>query len=170
MNTVPFGRTGEHVSEMCLGSMMFGDRCDEAGPIAFCPPQWSKAPVSSTRPPCTALASPRRSSAAGSGSPPPGRVPGDKVHKGIDAPSILSSIDESLARLQTDYVDLYLIHWPVEGMRPGEIMEALARVVEQGKARFVGCCNYPAWLLAHSNAIASENGWPRLVCNQIPTT
>ena len=90
-----------------------------------------------------------------------------KVHKGIDAPSILSSIDESLARLQTDYGPLP-DSLARRGMRPGEIMEALARVVEQGKARFVGCCNYPAWLLAHSNAIASENGWPRLVCNQIP--
>ena len=37
-----------------------------------------------------------------------------------------------------------------------------------GKARFVGCCNYPAWLLAHSNAIAERHGWPALVCNQIP--
>jgi aryl-alcohol dehydrogenase-like predicted oxidoreductase len=53
-------------------------------------------------------------------------------------------------------------------MKPGEIMRALNAVVKAGKARFVGCCNYPAWLLAHSNGIAVENGWPTLVCNQVP--
>jgi aryl-alcohol dehydrogenase-like predicted oxidoreductase len=37
----------------------------------------------------------------------------------------------------------------------------------QGKARYVGCCNYPAWLFAHSNAIAVRNGWTQLVCNQV---
>jgi aryl-alcohol dehydrogenase (NADP+) len=92
---------------------------------------------------------------------------GTKVHKGIDSQSILESIDESLARMRTDYVDLYMIHWPIEGMRPREIMEALNGVVTQGKARYVGCCNYPAWLFAHSNAIAERNGWPPLVCNQV---
>jgi aryl-alcohol dehydrogenase-like predicted oxidoreductase len=90
-----------------------------------------------------------------------------KVHKGVDGASIVSSIDESLALLQTDFVDLYLIHWPAEGMQPAEMMEALAGVVQSGKARYAGCCNYPAWLLAHSNAIAAANGWPRLISNQV---
>ncbi len=52
-------------------------------------------------------------------------------------------------------------------MKPKEMMQALNQVVEQGKARFVGCCNYPAWLLAHSNAIADRNGWARLVSHQV---
>ena len=90
-----------------------------------------------------------------------------KVHKGVDRASIVSSIDESLKRMQTDHVDLYLIHWPVEGMKPTEIMEALNTVVESGKTRYVGCCNYPAWLLAHHNAIAAANGWARMVNNQV---
>jgi aryl-alcohol dehydrogenase-like predicted oxidoreductase len=64
-------------------------------------------------------------------------------------------------------VDLYLIHWPVEGMKPAEIMEALNTVVESGKTRYVGCCNYPAWLLAHHNAIAAANNWARLLNNQV---
>jgi aryl-alcohol dehydrogenase-like predicted oxidoreductase len=53
-------------------------------------------------------------------------------------------------------------------MNPEEIMEALAEVVESGKTRFIGCCNYPAWLLARHNTIARCNGWPALICNQIP--
>jgi aryl-alcohol dehydrogenase-like predicted oxidoreductase len=47
-------------------------------------------------------------------------------------------------------------------------MQALNGVVKSGKARFVGCCNYPAWLFCHSNAIAQLNGWPEFVCNQVP--
>ena len=90
-----------------------------------------------------------------------------KVHKGIDAASIESSMDESLRRLQTDHVDLYLVHWPVQGMKPVEVMGALNRVVAAGKARYVGCANFPAWLLAHCNAIAAERGWPKLVNNQV---
>ena len=52
-------------------------------------------------------------------------------------------------------------------MDPTEIMGALSQVVAAGKARYVGCCNYPAWLFAHHNAIAAAHGWPKLVCNQI---
>lgn len=169
MRAVPFGRTGAHVSEMCLGTMMFGDRCEEAEShrILSAAVEQGVTFIDTAAMYCAGLTEEiigrwlkdRRRDEV---------FLATKVHKGIDAQDILSSIDESLARLQTDYVDLYLIHWPVEGMQPRAIMEALAQVVEQGKARFVGCCNYPAWLLAHSNAIASENGWPRLVCNQVP--
>ncbi len=167
MKQVSFADTGVNVSELCLGTMMFGGRCDEA---------------ESDRVLGLALEHGVNfiDTAAMYGNGVTEEILGrimrgrrdklfltTKVAKGVDAASILSSIDESLARMQTDYVDLYLIHWPVQGMRPAEMMEALSRVVAQGKARYVGCCNYPAWLLAHSNAIAAQNGWPRLLCNQI---
>ena len=90
-----------------------------------------------------------------------------KVVKGIDESSIVTSIDESLSRLQMDYVDLYLIHWPVAGMNLIEMMSALNQVSTSGKARLVGCCNFPAYLVASSNAIAAENGWSKLSCNQV---
>jgi 1-deoxyxylulose-5-phosphate synthase len=90
-----------------------------------------------------------------------------KVVKGVDETSILSSIDESLARLQMEYVDLYLIHWPVPGMNLTEMMGALNKVVASGKTRLVGCCNFPAYLLAACNAIAAQHGWAKLSCNQV---
>ena len=167
MNSVEFADTGERVSEMCLGTMMFGGRCTE---------------VEADRILGTALDQGVTfiDTAAMYGNGLTEEILGrimqgrrdqlfltTKVNKGLDAASILESIDESLARMQTDRVDLYLIHWPAQGMRPAEIMEALSQVVRQGKARYVGCCNYPAWLLAHSNAVAAANGWPRLVCNQV---
>jgi len=92
---------------------------------------------------------------------------GTKVVKGLDQKSIIESIDESLNRLQMDYVDLYMVHWPVKGMVIKEMMAGLNQVIETKKAMYVGCCNFPAWLLASANAVAFENGWPKLVCNQV---
>lgn len=167
MNIVDFGGTGQQVSEMCLGTMMFGDRCDESQSDRILGAALDRGVNFIDTAPMYA---------GGRTEEILGRIMqgrrdrlfvATKVHKGVDARSILESIDESLARLQTDNVDLYLIHWPVPGMQPAEMMEALDQVVRQGKARLVGACNYPAWLLAHSNAIAERNGWARLVNNQV---
>lgn len=167
MNYIEFGTTGEQVSEMCLGTMMFGSRCDgtESDRILGAAIDHGVNFIDTAA-----------MYAGGLTEELLGRIMGSrrdnlflatKVHKGIDAASILTSIDESLTRLRTDHVDLYLLHWPVPGMNPVEIMEALSKVVAAGKARFVGCCNFPAWLLAHCNSIAAANGWPRLVNNQV---
>ncbi len=77
-------------------------------------------------------------------------------------------LETSLTRLQTDYVDFFMIHWPRENMLIEPMMEALNNAVVAGKARYVGCCNFPAWLLAHCNGVAQRNGWAKLVGNQIP--
>jgi len=168
MKAIQFGNTGEMVSEMCLGTMMFGDRCDEAE---------SDRILAAAIDQGVNFVDTAAMYVAGHTEEILGRILRGrrdklflvtKVHKGVDGKSIRESIEESLMRLQTDYVDLYLIHWPVLGMRPAEIMQALNAVVEQGKARYVGCCNYPAWLYAHSNAIAERNDWATLVGNQIP--
>ena len=167
MKYVEFGKTGEKISEMCLGTMMFGRRCDlaESDRILGAALEHGvnfidTAPMYGnglTEEILGKIMSGRRDQL----------FVGTKVHKGVDADSILTSIDESLARMRLDYVDLYMIHWPVEGMQVEEMMAALNKVVVQGKARYVGCCNYPAWLLAYSNAVAERNGWAQLVCNQI---
>lgn len=167
MKQVSFGNTGETVSEFCLGTMMFGARCDEsesgrildaalARGINFIDTAAMYA-GGQTEAILGRLLKGRRQQVFLT----------TKVHKGVDADSIRTSIDESLARLQMDHVDLYLVHWPQPGMRPSEIMAALDEVVRAGKARHVGCSNFPAWLLAHCNAIAAAHGWPRLVNNQL---
>jgi aryl-alcohol dehydrogenase-like predicted oxidoreductase len=167
MNYAELGKTGEKISEMCLGTMMFGTRCDEAEADRIL---GVAVENSVTFIDTAAMYGDGRTEEI------LGRIMkgkrdrlfiATKVHKGVDAQSILESIDESLSRLQTDFVDLYMIHWPVPGMRPEAIMQALNRVVEQGKTRYVGCANYPAWLFAHSNGIAARNGWAALICNQV---
>ena len=168
MNYIELSKTGEQVSEMCLGTMMFGDRCDETETDRI---------LSAALDAGVTFIDTAEAYCQGRTEEILGRILNGKrerlfiatkVRKGIDGKSILEGLDESLARLQLDYVDLYLIHWPKHGMRPIEVMEALDRVVRQGKTRYVGCCNYPAWLFAYSNAIAAENNWTPLICNQIP--
>lgn len=66
--------------------------------------------------------------------------------------SALRAIDESLQRLGMDYVDLYLIHWPVRGKR-GDSWRALEAAFEDGRARAIGVSNY---LVPHLNELLAE--------------
>jgi aryl-alcohol dehydrogenase-like predicted oxidoreductase len=79
---------------------------------------------------------------------------------------IVACCNESLTKLQTDYIDLYQVHIPDPEVSEEEVMEPLARLVEQGKVRYLGSCNYGAWRHAVTNAVAKENGWPEMVCAQ----
>ena len=167
MNYVPFGATGATVSKMCLGTMMFGARCDQAESERIL----ATAMAHGVNFIDTAAMYVNGGTETILGQILKGRRDqlflATKVDN-IDPQVIRHSIDESLQRMQQEYVDLYMLHWPKPGMDTTAIMSALNDVVKAGKARFVGCCNYPAWLLAHMNGIADRNGWPRLVCNQIP--
>ena len=168
MKQVVFGKSGVKVSEMCLGTMMFGDRCDEAKTDRIV----SAAIERGVNFVDTAAMYCRGGTEEIVGRVLKGRREkvflATKVVDGIDHDEVTAGLDESLARLGMDYVDLYLIHWPRPGMRPAGIMRGLNDVVKAGKARFVGCSNFPAWLVTHCNAIARENGWLELVCNQVP--
>ncbi|MDE3172332.1 MAG: aldo/keto reductase [Gemmatimonadota bacterium] len=86
--------------------------------------------------------------------------------QGLSRKAILHEIDASLARLGTDYVDLYQIHrWdpetPIE-----ETMEALHDVVRAGKARYVGASSMHAWQFATAQHVAERNGWTKFVSMQ----
>ncbi|MGD2077759.1 MAG: aldo/keto reductase [Chloroflexota bacterium] len=69
---------------------------------------------------------------------------------GLSRAHILNAVEESLRRLQTDYIDLYQVHSPDRETPLDETLEALHSLVSSGKVRYVGCSNYPAWLLAKS--------------------
>ncbi len=85
---------------------------------------------------------------------------------GLSRAHIMEQIDASLARLGTDYVDLYQIHrWdsvvPIE-----ETMEALHDVVKAGKARYIGASSMWTWQFAQAQHAADLNGWTRFVSMQ----
>jgi aryl-alcohol dehydrogenase-like predicted oxidoreductase len=70
--------------------------------------------------------------------------------EGLSRTHILNAVDASLRRLQTDYIDLYQVHFPDEDTPLEETLEALDSLVRSGKVRYIGCSNYPAWLLTKS--------------------
>ena len=85
---------------------------------------------------------------------------------GLSRKHIMSSIDASLRRLQTDYVDLYQIHrWdyntPIE-----ETLEALNDVVKAGKALYIGASSMHSWQFAKALFTSDLNGWSRFVSMQ----
>ncbi len=69
---------------------------------------------------------------------------------GLSRSHILDGVEASLNRLQTDYIDLYQVHWPDEETPLEETLQALTDLVRAGMVRYIGCSNYPAWLLTKS--------------------
>jgi len=85
---------------------------------------------------------------------------------GISRKHIMQSVEESLLRLQTDYIDLYQVHvWdhltPIE-----ETLRALDDLVASGKVRYIGCSNFFAWQLMKSLACSDANRYVRFVSIQ----
>jgi len=74
----------------------------------------------------------------------------------LDRHQIIRACEDSLKRLQTDYIDLYQTHWPDHGMRQEETLGALTELIQQGKVRAIGCSNETSWGLM-KNLWASEN-------------
>ncbi|MDM9627011.1 aldo/keto reductase [Rhizobium sp. S152] len=81
--------------------------------------------------------------------------------KGLKEQYILQAVEASLKRLQTDYIDLYLSHWP-DGETPyEETLGAFAKLKQQGKIRAIGCSNLDASQLQSSFDAAEKAGLPR---------
>ena len=156
-----------NVSKICLGTMTFGDKCDLAASSAIVESAIDAGINFFDTAPMYANGTAEEYLGQALAGKRDKAIIATKVHAGLDEATIIPSIEASLRRLRTDYVDLFLIHWPAVGMNLTNMMKALGRVVVSGKARYVGCCNFPAWLVASSNATAAEHGWPKLRCNQV---
>ncbi|MEO1771865.1 MULTISPECIES: aldo/keto reductase [Enterococcus] len=185
MDYVKLGNTGMDVSRICLGSMSFGDpqnwihkwvlEEDESRPliqraldlgINF----FDTANVYSLGRSEEILGKALRDFAKRDEI-----VLATKVHQkmfdgpngqGLSRKAIMSQIDQSLKRLQTDYVDLYIIHrWdpftPIE-----ETMEALHDVIKAGKARYIGASAMYTYQFQKANHVAEMNGWTKFVSMQ----
>ncbi|GAB3900923.1 aldo/keto reductase [Larkinella knui] len=84
------------------------------------------------------------------------------VYKYASKESIMRECEASLKRLGTDYIDLYQIHWPDVTTPISESMEAVGRLIEQGKVRAAGVCNYSVEQMKEAERTL------KLVSNQVP--
>jgi aryl-alcohol dehydrogenase-like predicted oxidoreductase len=177
------GRTGLRVSELCLGAMIFGDRRggwgtskDEAARIVE---RFAEAGGN--------LVDTANSYAGGASERIVGELvaaererwvlstkytlslrPDDPNGGGAHRKSLVQSLEASLRRLGTDYLDLYWVHiWdaftPVE-----EVVRALDDAVRAGKVLYVGISDAPAWIVAQAVTLADLRGWMRFVGLQVP--
>ena len=89
--------------------------------------------------------------------------------EGLSRRHILKAVVDSLTRLGTDYIDLYQPHYPDPDTPLDETLRALDDLVRQGKVRYVGCSNYPAWQVALSLGLSCRHDLARFDCVQPPT-
>jgi aryl-alcohol dehydrogenase-like predicted oxidoreductase len=166
MEHVRFGRTGLKVSRLCLGTMTFGLQCDEATSFAILdsaaaagitfidtadvyPLGGTLDSVGRTEEIVGKWLRGRReqfvlaTKCSGKSGPAPWQQGTSRKH-------VLASIDASLKRLGTDYVDLYQVHHFDTAVAVDETVEAFDAVVKAGKARYVGVSNYHAYRVARA--------------------
>jgi aryl-alcohol dehydrogenase-like predicted oxidoreductase len=99
--------------------------------------------------------------------PPNAHRPVDVNNAGNQRKNMLQSVEASLRRLKTDYLDLYWMHgWdaltPVE-----EVMRAFDDLVRQGKVLYIGISDTPAWIVSQANTLAELSGWTPFIALQI---
>jgi aryl-alcohol dehydrogenase-like predicted oxidoreductase len=81
------------------------------------------------------------------------------IHTGLSRQHVIASAEESLRRLKTDYLDVYLVHRVDKYTPVEETLSALNDLVRAGKVRYAGFSNWPAWLAAMALGVQRMNGW-----------
>src|SRR5258708_271550 len=99
--------------------------------------------------------------------PPNANQPVDVNNAGSQRKNMLQAVEASLRRLKTDYLDLYWLHgWdpltPVE-----EVLRAFDDLVRQGKVLYIGISNTPAWIVSQANTLAKLSGWTPFIAMEI---
>jgi len=173
------GRTGVKVSPLCLGAMMFGRRgnsdhedciriihraldaginfIDTANVYSSGESEEIVGKALKGRRDAVVLAT----KVHGTMGPGPNDRGNSRVH-------ILREVENSLRRLQTDYIDLYQIHRPDPDAPVEETLRALDDLVHAGKVRYIGSSTYAAWELVESYWVSDRHNLARFECEQPP--
>lgn len=88
------------------------------------------------------------------------------MHEGLAPDTIRKSIDASLERLNTDYVDIYFCHRFDDEVPMADTLGAMNELIDAGKVRALGVSNWTAWQMARGLGYAEQNGWHRLLVMQ----
>lgn len=177
------GKTGLKVSELCLGTMTFGWTTDEKNSYevlnasldaginfidtADIYSRWhpgNPGGVAETylgnwlrgRPRVQIIVATKVRGRMGNG-------PNDE---GLSRGHILDAVEASLRRLRTDYIDLYQLHWPDDDTPIEETLRALDDLVHQGKVRYIGASNFPAWKIVQALWASDRYNLARFDCLQ----
>jgi aryl-alcohol dehydrogenase-like predicted oxidoreductase len=79
---------------------------------------------------------------------------------------VMSAVEASLRRLRTDYIDVYMLHRPDAVTPIEETLRALDDLIRQGKVRYIGCSNLPAWRVVEAHWTSTHLGLHRFICAQ----
>ena len=170
------GRTGLKVSAVCLGTMQFGWTADEALSYRVLSAAWEAG--------INFFDTANIYSRWADGNPggvseqiigrwmKQNAIPRDRMilatkvrgnmgagpeDEGLSKRQIMKAVEDSLRRLQTEYLDLYQAHWPDPATPIEETMRAFDELVRQGKVRYVGASNYAAWELMQALWSSDKN-------------
>ena len=175
MDTRELGRTGVRVSKLCFGTMSFGDTADEAG---------SRALYERARDAGIDFFDCANAYSAGRAEEILGRLMrserdrlvitskvgfpvGDGVNdRGLSRRHILSSVEASLRRLQTDRIDILFVHTFDPATPVEETLRVLTDLVRSGKVLYLGVSNWSAWQIALSLGISACEGLSAFSCIQ----
>lgn len=167
------GGSGLVVSDLCMGTMTFGGQCDESLSHAICdrasdagidffdaaelypvPPTAERFGVTEEIFGRWLKGKPRDSVIVATKVTGPGhgwfKPPVRHGKTALDRRQIIDACNDSLRRLQTDYIDLYQTHWPDHGMPYEEVLGVLTELRDAGKVRVIGCSNESCWGLMKS--------------------
>jgi aryl-alcohol dehydrogenase-like predicted oxidoreductase len=95
-----------------------------------------------------------------------GQMGANPFDKGLSRRNIVSAVEASLKRLDTDYIDLYYMHAPDYETDIEESLETMTNLVRQGKIRYVGVSNFAAWQIADMLAVCDKRGYIAPVITQ----
>src|SRR6059058_6145833 len=180
MDYRPLGRTGVHVSQLCLGTMMFGawgdtdhdksvsiiHRALDAG-INFIDTADVYSRGESEEIVGKALAGGRRDNVV-LATKVHGTMGEDPNEFGNSRRWIVREVENSLRRLKTDWIDLYQIHRPEDDTDIDETLGALSDLVHAGKVRAIGSSTFPASQIVEAQWVAERRGRERFMCEQPP--
>ena len=171
------GRTGLKVSQLCLGTMMFGGKTEEQASfriidhainegVNFIDTADVYASNESERILGKALESEGKRNNIILATKFNFANPADRNARGLSRRHVINACDASLKRLNTDWIDLYQMHRCSSAIPIDETLRALDDLVKAGKIRYIGGSMFPAWRIVESLWVAKELGLNRLICEQ----
>jgi aryl-alcohol dehydrogenase-like predicted oxidoreductase len=180
MNHRLLGRTGMHVTPLCLGAMMFGEwgnpdhdesvriihRALDAG-INFIDTADVYSRGESEEIVAKALAGGRRDNVV-LATKVHGTMGDDVNEYGNSRRWIIREVENSLRRLRTDWIDIYQIHRPEPDTDIDETLGALSDLIRAGKVRTIGSSTFPASAIVEAQWVAERRGRERFMCEQPP--